>query len=308
MHIPDYMLNGQICPVTAGISVLGVAAATFFAVRSKEKPSAPRFAAVTALIFAAQMMNFPVQNGTSGHLLGGVLAASVLGTPFGILALTLVVTIQSLFFSDGGVTVLGANILNMGIIGAGLSGLLFKLLSDKKETKSPRNLLLMGALSWFSVVAASFACGVELSIAGTVAFTKVVPAMFGVHALIGIGEALITVAAFLLISNKKARSSGWMNAGIPIFAAAITAMFLSPFASSFPDGLEKVAQKYQFLHEAAPAFTGIMPDYIIPFVQNGALSTGLAGLTGVGITLLAAFCLGKLIRSKEGSSVKVKAE
>lgn len=121
MHIPDSMLQGNVCSATAAVSVLGLVAAAYYGLKG-QRPSASRFAAVTALIFAGQMMNFPVQYGTSGHLLGGVLAAHLLGTPFGVLSVALVVVIQSLVFADGGVTVLGANVLNMAIIGAGLGG------------------------------------------------------------------------------------------------------------------------------------------------------------------------------------------
>ena len=110
MHIPNSMLQGAVCPVTALVGVLGVAVAALKAFWSEHKPSAARFGAITALIFAGQMMNFPIQDGTSGHLLGGVLAAALLGTPFGILSIALVVTIQCLVFSDGGFAVLGANI------------------------------------------------------------------------------------------------------------------------------------------------------------------------------------------------------
>ena len=112
MHIPDSMLQGAVCPVTAAVSVAGVLAAAWLVMKAEHKPTAGRFAAVVALIFAGQMMNFPIMDGTSGHLLGGVLAAAVLGTPLGVLAIALVVTIQSLVFSDGGVNVLGANMFN----------------------------------------------------------------------------------------------------------------------------------------------------------------------------------------------------
>lgn len=296
MHIPEYMLNGRICPVTAGMAVLGVAAATYFAVRSKEKPSAGRFAAVSALIFASQMMNFPVLNGTSGHLIGGVLAASILGTPFGILALTLVLTIQSLIFSDGGLTTLGANVLNMGIIGAGLSGIALKLFNGKNEPSSVRNYLVLGIVSWFSVMAASFACGLELAIAKTAEFSKVMPAMLSVHALIGIGEAVLTVGLFILLNLGRKTSNDKIKIAFPLTAAVVTSALLSPFASRFPDGLESVAEKYRFLHESAPAFAGFMPDYVVPFIKSEAFSTGLAGLIGVAITFAAVYVVGRLIR------------
>ena len=124
MHIPDSMLQGAVCPVTLALGAAGVTVAATFAVRSANKPSAARFAGVAALIFAGQMMNFAIPGGTSGHLLGGVLAAALLGTPFGVLAMTLVLAVQALLFGDGGLLALGANVVNMALLGVGIGGLL----------------------------------------------------------------------------------------------------------------------------------------------------------------------------------------
>ena len=138
MHIPNSMLQGTICPVTVLVSTLGIVIAAFKAFWTENRPTALRFAAITALIFAGQMMNFPINDGTSGHLLGGVLAAALLGTPFGILSMALVVTVQCLVFSDGGFIVLGANVLNMAIIGAGLGGFINSYLVKRFPARSSR--------------------------------------------------------------------------------------------------------------------------------------------------------------------------
>jgi len=295
MHIPDYMVKGPICPVTAVVTVAGIAAATFFAVKAKNKPSALKFGAVTAFIFAAQMMNFPVQNGTSGHLLGAVLACALLGTPFGIIAMSLVLGIQSLVFSDGGLTVLGTNILNMALVGGSMGAIFNKFVADKTDKMNLKNYSLLGILAWASVILASFSCSIELAVSGTVAFAKAVPAMVGIHALIGIGEAIVTLAVYYLFSFDYVKSSEKLSFGIPVIAAGLIGLILSPFASSFPDGLEWVAEKYQFLHESAPAFVSPLPDYTIPAITNQGLSTGAAGLTGVIITFVVATLLGKML-------------
>ena len=165
MHIPDSMLQGAICPVTAVVSSFGIATAAYAARRTQTPPA--RFAGVTSLIFAGQMMNFPIMEGTSGHLLGGVLAASLLGTPLGVLSMALVVVIQSLLFSDGGITVLGANLFNMALVGAGVGGLLRAALAA--GWRSPAGVLLATAVAaWASIVLASFAVSVELAVAGQV--------------------------------------------------------------------------------------------------------------------------------------------
>ncbi|HRJ51598.1 MAG TPA: energy-coupling factor ABC transporter permease [Candidatus Thiothrix moscowensis] len=285
MHIPDSMLQGAVCSVTAAVSVAGVLAAAWLVMKAEHKPSAGRFAAVVALIFAGQMMNFPIMNGTSGHLLGGVLAAAVLGTPLGVLAIALVVTIQSLVFSDGGVTVLGANVLNMALIGAGVGGWLQQRLAG-----SLGQYVSTAVAAWCSVVLASAAVSLELAIDGQAALGTVLPAMVGTHALIGLGEAAISVAAVALLLNW-AEAQGKAHVAVPLLAAVLVALLLSPFASGFPDGLEWVAGQYQFLHESAPAFVGAMPDYTVAAISNESLSTGVAGLAGVLICFVLGFGL-----------------
>lgn len=298
MHIPDHMVQGPICPVTAVVAVGGIAAAAYFAVKAEEKPSALKFGAVASFIFAAQMMNFPVQNGTSGHLLGAVLACALLGTPFGIIAMSLVLAIQTLVFSDGGLTVMGANILNMALIGGSMGALFNKIVSDKTEKTTLKNYSLLGIFAWTSVILASFACSAELALSGTIAFSKAVPAMVGIHALIGVGEAVVTLAVFYLFSFEPVKNSEKLSYGVPVIAAGLIGLLLSPFASSFPDGLEWVGEKLQFLHESAPAFVSPLPDYTIPTIANEALSTGLAGLTGVILTFVLGSLLGKMFTYK----------
>ncbi|MBN3039772.1 MAG: energy-coupling factor ABC transporter permease [Candidatus Omnitrophica bacterium] len=294
MHIPNGMLQGGICPVTAVISVVGLGLAAFKAFFSKVKPSAGKFAAITALIFAGQMINFPISGGTSGHLLGGVLAVALLGIPFGILSMALVVTIQCLIFSDGGFDVLGANILNMAIIGAGIGGLI-QAYFKKTQTSKLNYALGLGFSAWSAVMLAALACSIELAVSGVVPFMKVITAMWGVHAFIGIGEGLITIAVCLALAYETSNASQEKSAAIPLIAAGIIAFVLSPFASGLPDGLEWVAQKYQFLHESAPTFLSPLPDYSVPAISNEFFSTGAAGLAGVMVTAIAALVLMKLL-------------
>jgi len=283
MHIPESMLQGSICPVTAVIGVVGVVVACHFAGKVQEKPSASRFGAIAALIFAGQLMNFPIMHGTSGHLLGGVLASSVLGTPFGVLAMAVVAAIQSLVFSDGGVSVLGANLLNMAFIGAGVGGVLRLILSGKLPGNAGR-LVATAVSAWMSVVLAAFAVAVELTVDGQIAFFEVVPAMLGTHSLIGLGEVAITLAGCTLVSEASVAGNTRGKVAIPFVTALLVAMLLSPFASGLPDGLEWVARNYGFLHESAPVFVTPLADYSVPLIGNEALSTGLAGAVGVLLT------------------------
>ena len=148
-----------------------------------------RTASVASLIFAAQMFNFPIAGGTSGHLIGGVLAVVLVGPFAGTLAIASVLIVQSLFYADGGLLALGANIINMAVCGALVSYYLYSWLN-----KTMPEWLSIMITAWFSVVLAAAVCALEIGFSGTIAFGAVLPAMLKVHAVIGLAEALITIA------------------------------------------------------------------------------------------------------------------
>ncbi len=293
MHIPNEMLNGAICPVSAMLAVSGIAVAVGVASKSENKPAALRFAAVAALVFAGQMLNFAVQDGTSGHLLGGVLAASLLGVPFGVLAIALVVTLQALVFADGGLLVLGANVVNMALLGAGAGGLLHVIVC-KRGMEGNVALLLAG---WGSSMLAATACSLELAISGTIEAGKVLPAMLGIHALIGVGEALVTLVLVRVFDSAPARAGRW-DFVAPMLGALLMVMLLSPFASIHPDGLEWVATQYGFLKTGTPLFVTPFADYALPMIGNAALSTAVAGVMGVVLVWAVAALLGRAWQAK----------
>jgi cobalt/nickel transport system permease protein len=193
MHIPDGFvsapLNAAGYLVSSGVLGLAIKRAN----NSLEEHQVPLLGVTAAFVFAAQMVNFPVAAGTSGHFLGAMLAAVLLGPLNACLVMAVVLVMQCLLFADGGLTALGTNILNMGVI-AGMLGygvfLGIRLIAPQTVAWF---LLAAGVASWFSVVAASGACAVELAASGAVPAAVALPAMLGVHALIGIGEALVTV-------------------------------------------------------------------------------------------------------------------
>jgi len=158
---------------------------------------------VSSLVFAAQMFNFPIASGTSGHLIGGVLAAVLLGPWGGFLAISAVLLVQSLFYADGGLLAIGANILNMALIGSVLGYYIYAFLKTKI---SP--ILAIAFAAWLSVVLAALACSIEVGISGTYELSKTVSAMLPVHAVIGIAEAIITIALLGLIKMIM----GWEEA------------------------------------------------------------------------------------------------
>lgn len=291
MHIPASMLHGTVCPVTAAVTIGGLGVATYLAQKSEEQPSVAKFSAVSALIFALQMLNFPIQNGTSGHLLGGVLAVSLLGIPFGVLSMAIVLAVQCIFFGDGGLNALGANILNMALLGAGVVGWIGQAGKGLAIHKSVKMLLMC----WLSVMLAAFACSVEVAIAGTVSFSKVLPAMLSVHAIIGLGEGALT--CLLIYSVFSASWFAKLNEKVVAMATlgmAVVAASLSPFASNFPDGLEWVSEKLSFINFSGAAMPGLFPDYQIPGIAYDGISTMMAGITGVAIVYLLSMVVGRL--------------
>lgn len=195
LHIPDGFLSG---PVAAVCGILAIAAVAFglrVANRDLDEARVPLLGVVAAFIFAAQMLNFPVAGGTSGHLLGATLAAVLLGPWLACLVLAVVLVVQAFAFADGGVTALGANVLNMGVLGALLAGFLLQAGRRVMPRSRPAFLGSVGVVSWLAVMVGAAATSIELAISGTVPLATVLVAMLGVHALIGIGEAVITVAA-----------------------------------------------------------------------------------------------------------------
>jgi cobalt/nickel transport system permease protein len=195
LHIPDGFLSNDVAAVTAVPAVAAVAYGLRKAGTSLDEKRVPLLGVTAAFIFAVQMLNFPVAGGTSGHLLGAALAAILLGPWLACVVMAVVLTAQCFVFADGGVTALGANVLNMGVIGALLVGFgmawALKALPPGRATY----LATAGVGAWMAVMLGATACSIELGVSGTVPFATVLPAMLGVHALIGIGEAVITVAA-----------------------------------------------------------------------------------------------------------------
>ena len=306
LHIPDGFLNLIISLVFWAATLVMVGLAVAKTNKSLGEKQVPLMGVMAAFIFAAQMLNFPVAGGTSGHFLGGALAAIVLGPWAGILVMTAVVSVQALLFQDGGLLVMGANIFNMGILTAVIGFGLYRLFSGQKRGV---RLAMAGVSAWLATMAASLLTTLQLWLSGTSRLEIVFPAMMGVHALIGLGEALITVAAIafieqtrpdLLSTEKTAASggSGWVIAGLVL---TLIAVLISPFASGNPDGLERVAEDIGFLDRGLDAPYQILPDYTIPFFGETGLSTILAGVIGAIIVFGILYLLGRNLRKARGS-------
>jgi cobalt/nickel transport system permease protein len=204
MHIPDGFLSAPVAVATGVVAVAAIALAVKMTNKKMGEKQVPMMGVLAAFIFAAQMLNFPVAGGTSGHFVGAALAAILLGPWATVLILSSVLVVQSLIFQDGGLLALGANITNMGIIAGFGSYYIYKGIGAMFKHGRTGTLLGAGIGAWFSVLVASLACAAELSISGTSPWAIAVPAMGGVHMLIGIGEGLITVAVLSLIMATRA--------------------------------------------------------------------------------------------------------
>jgi len=288
MHIPDGFLSVLVSVLLWVVSIATIAYALRRVNADLDERKVPLMGVLAAAIFAGQMLNFTVVGGTSGHLMGAALATILLGPWAAILVMTCVVGIQALIFQDGGLLVLGANIFNMGIVGVVVSYATYQtirsVLGEKRAT-----VIGGGFISaWLSIFIAALAVALQLGLSGISPANIAIPAMAGIHALIGIGEGLITAGAlgFILatrpdlIQSFTARPAGgklvW---GVGLGIALLLAV-LSPLASAFPDGLEWVAEQQGFLDAAQGPAYNIIPDYVFPGITNEAAATILAGIVG----------------------------
>ncbi len=209
MHIPDGFLNITTLITTGAISAGAVAIGVRVSGKTLKDKQVPLMGVTAAFIFAAQMLNFPIAGGTSGHFMGAALAAILLGPWAGVLIMSCVLIAQCLIFQDGGLLALGANILNMGIMGSFGSFAIYKLLTGLMG-ESRRSKLIAGfSGAWASIVLASAACAFELGFSGASPFQVILPSMVGIHALIGIVEGLVTAAVLSAVMATRADLLGF---------------------------------------------------------------------------------------------------
>lgn len=324
VHVPDGFINAPVSAAAGVVAAGAVALSLRGARRELDEKTAPLAGLVAAFVFAVQMLNFPVAAGTSGHLLGGALAAILVGPWTGILCIAVVLLMQGILFADGGLTALGVNITVMGVVTVVVAYALFRglVLVLPRTRRSVTVASFVAALA--SVPAAAAAFTLVYAVGGTtdVPIGKVLTAMLGVHALIGVGEAVITMltvgavvavrpdlvyGARGLTTPLKLRVGGELVDAAPaapapastpaasprklwtggVVTALVLAGFVSFYASASPDGLEKVAadQGIDAKVEEHAAAGSPLADYGVKDVDDARLSGGLAGAIGVGVTL-----------------------
>ncbi|WP_416979113.1 energy-coupling factor ABC transporter permease [Streptomyces sp. T028] len=325
MHVPDGFINAPTSAVTGVVAAGAIAVSLRGARRELDEKTAPLAGLVAAFIFAVQMLNFPVAAGTSGHLLGGALAAILVGPYTGVLCVSVVLLMQGILFADGGLTALGVNITDMAIVTTVVAYAVFRGLV-KVLPRTRRSVTVASFVAaLLSVPAAAVTFTFLYRIGGTtdVAIGKVATAMVGVHVLIGIGEAAITsltVGAVIAVrpdlvygarglrqmlklrvngelvdapaahtapvAARASRRTLWVTG---LVTSLVLAGFASFYASASPDGLEKVAadQGIDKKTENHASADSPLADYGVKDVANARLSGGLAGVIGVGVTVVA---------------------
>lgn len=273
MHIPDGFLTIEISVLFWIISFIVVS----FSFKNLKKNSKKivLFGLGGTVIFLAQMFNFPVLGGTSGHLLLGGLLALLIGFDSAVIITASVLFIQAFIFHDGGILALGANVFNMAVAAP------FIAVKTKELIKSNYSVIIAGLLS---VVTASVLVSLQLFFSGTTELIPVLNSMISIHLIIGLIEGIFSFGVYYVLINKNISLK--INLKKIALVSLIIALIAVPFASALPDGLEKTAEVLEFDELALNSMTPItlMADYLFPGITNKSVSVLLAGLTGTIIT------------------------
>jgi cobalt/nickel transport system permease protein len=319
MHLPDGFLDARTAVSTAVLAGGAVAVSLRSLNITLPRRRVPLMGLAAAFVFAAQMINFPVMGGTSGHLMGGMLASVLLGPSAAIVVMTSVLTVQCFLFADGGVIALGANVLNMAVA-APLTGWgIYRAVTRFLPGERGRYVgIAVGA--WSSAVLASALCAGELAWSGTVGWQAAFPAMVNVHMVIGLGEAIITVLVLSVVLKARpdlaydggAEGRTFRYGDVAAYGGIIAvclALFVAPFASPLPDGLEGVATRLGFDRAAIPASVPGAPlgGYVIPGIGSPAAATAVAGGLGTILMFGVGYLLARAVvpsRPKEGDPLR----
>jgi cobalt/nickel transport system permease protein len=329
MHAPDGFLNAGTAVATGAVSA-GALGASLRQMRTTLKDKqVPLAGLAAAFVFAAQMFNFPVAAGTTGHLLGGALVAVLLGPFPGAVVVAVVVIVQAFAFADGGLTALGYNVLNMAVVTAFGGYGVFRLLRRMLPANATGVVVSTGIAAGLSVPLSAMAFAIEWLFGATapVPFDTVFGAMVGVHLVIGIGEGLISalaVGAVLAARPDLVYGAGDLHrdqiaerprVGMRAFVigaglvALVFATVVSQFAAPDPDGLERVAQDQGFIERAQDhaLASGPFADYATRGLGNETLSLAIAGVVGVVITLLVGLGVVYAVRDRRATSSRASS-
>ena len=261
MHVPDGFLTPGVALGAAALSAAGLGLALRDARLRLPRRRVPLLGLSAAAVLVAQMVNFPVAGGTSGHLVGGVLAAALVGPTAAVIVLSAVLVVQCLVFADGGLLALGANVLNMALVGT-LGGYAVARAASRLVRGRRGWLIAQAAGAWLSTVLAALCCAGELAASGTAPARPLFLGMVGVHAVIGVGEAILTALVLgavsrarpeLFSAGEQAKPGALRSVALGLIVTLALALALVPLASTAPDGLEAVASSLGFARRARAA-------------------------------------------------------
>jgi cobalt/nickel transport system permease protein len=298
MHLPDGYLSDPVCLATTVLSSASLAGCIVRLRSAKQQSHSQTMALVSAGIFAAQMLNFPIGQGTSGHVLGAAGAAILLGPYAAALCMSVVVGLQCLLFADGGLQSLGANLFNMAIVAPLVAAVAYRALA-KDVANSKTKLVAVVAAGLASVLAAALACSVELALSDAENLSTILSPMLGWHAAIGLAEGLMTCG--VLYGLNLVKHVALAGRSREMTAAAVVLMLLislAPLVSRAPDALERVSLDYDFSGLVTAAWAGIAPDYAMPGVTWEFLAVALAGLMGLTAVYLTAILVSRAATCK----------
>jgi cobalt/nickel transport system permease protein len=316
MHLPDAILDVKTALLSTGAAAVGMSIALRQVRTSLQPRQMPLLGLAAAFVLAAQMLNFPILGGTSGHLIGGVLTAILLGPSAAIIVISCVLIVQCLMFSDGGLLALGANVFNMAIVNVCGGYFVFRLVKKGIRMDETRSTVFAAAFAaWCGTVLASISCAGQIALSKTVSWGVVFPAMANVHMLIGLGEGLATALIVIAILHRRSELLTGLQESGPRARPGLVAyglllafglvIFVAPFACSWPDGLDSVATALGFEpHPAAGNPVAPFPEYRLPFIGSVTVATALAGVLGTLVAFLAAYMLARLLVPVMGHSKK----
>ena len=306
MHIPDGLLSAPVSLASVALSAVALGTACARARRDLSARRASTLGVTAAFVFAAQMLNFPVAGGTSGHLVGGVLAAVLVGPSAAVVVMTAVLVLQCLVFGDGGLLALGANVLNMAVLHPLVGFALYRAVAGRTGPAGVRGIAGVAFGSWVATVVAAAACAGELTLSGIAPSSVVLPAMVGVHTVIGLGEALIAalvVATVLRLRPELLRRAPSAARGSAVSAALMglsvslsLALFVSPFACTWPDGLERAVERLGIVPSHAQlSLPTPLRGYTVPGLGSSWFATSMAALLGTTIVFVICLVIGRAL-------------
>ena len=315
MHIPDGFLDAKTALATGLFSITGLGTSLRQLGSRLQSRRIPLIGLAGAFIFVAQMLNFPVASGTSGHLLGSTLAAVLFGPSAAVIVMSCVLIVQAFIFADGGILALGANIFNMAIVAPLCGYAMYKGLRSFLTGDQGR-LVAVGVASWVSTVVASVFCAGELAWSGTANWNAALPAMAGVHMLTGIGEAAITMLVVAAISRTRPELLNETPETVTLEKSAASVVYVAlviigllllvaPHASKLPDGLEQVASSLGFGSKASVETVLPAPfkEYSLPWLGSSATATVVSGLVGAVAVFIFSFLFARVLAPKVGPTI-----